>query len=84
MVAGILWGSVVAKTNRTCSGWLFQGFEEGIEGLGRQHVDFVDDVDFVPALGRAVAHGFAQFPNVVDAAVGSTVDFEDIDGIARG
>jgi 4-hydroxy-L-threonine phosphate dehydrogenase PdxA len=31
---------------------LFQCFEKSVEGRGRKHVDFVDDVDLVFALGR--------------------------------
>ena len=34
-------------------GRLFEGFEQGVEGLGSEHVDFVDDVDLEAArLGR--------------------------------
>jgi hypothetical protein len=37
-------------------GRLFEHLEEGVEGLGRKHVDFVDDVDLHPAGGRREVH----------------------------
>ncbi len=35
---------------------LLQGLQQRVEGLGREHVYFVDDVDFVPVAARRVPH----------------------------
>jgi hypothetical protein len=37
-----------------------EGLEQGVEGLGGEHVDFVDNVDFVFALGGREINLFAQ------------------------
>ena len=65
-------------------GRLFEGLQQSVEGLGRQHVDFIDDVDFVATLGRPVADRFPQLADVVDAAVGGAVDFENVHRVALG
>ena len=57
---------------------LFQRFEQGIEGVARKHVGFVDDEDLVAAFHGGVADGFAQGAGVFDAVVGSAVDFGDV------
>ena len=61
-----------------------QRLQQRVERLRGEHVDFVDDEDFVPVPGRKVADGLAQLPDFVDAAVGGRVDFEHIDGITGG
>lgn len=72
------------KKEQYMSRWLFQCFEEGIEGLRGEHMDFIDGIYLERALGRSVAHCLAQFSNVVDSTVGSPVDFEHIHRIALG
>ncbi len=47
-------------------------------------MNFVDDVDLHPTAARCVAHTFAKFADFVDAAIGGTIDFEDINGLSRG
>ena len=61
------------------SGRFFEGFEEGIEGLVGQHVDFVDDVDFEFSSGGGVGDSLAQLFDAVDPAVGGTIDFEHVE-----
>ena len=63
---------------------LLQRLQQRVEGLRGEHVDFVDDEDFVAVAGRKVADGLAQLPDFVDAAVRGRVDFENIDGITGG
>ena len=46
---------------------LFKRLEKRVEGVRRQHVDFVDDVDFVAGRGGAVVHGIDYFADVADA-----------------
>jgi len=62
----------------------FQRFEKGVEGCRGQHVDFVDDIDFVFAAGGGVLDVFAEFANLFDAVVGGTVDFQDVHAAAFG
>ncbi len=59
----------------------FKGFQKGIEGIGRQHVNFVDDEDLEAAPRWKVFDVVTELPDVVDAGVGSAVDLEHIDGI---
>ena len=61
---------------------LLQSLQQGVEGLGSQHVNFVNDEDFVPVPRGKVAHGLAQLANLIDATVRSRVDLKDIYGIA--
>ena len=58
--------------------------EQGIEGLRREHVDFVDVVDFVARAGGSVLHGLAQLAHLVHAIVRGTIDFQDIERPAFG
>ena len=58
--------------------WLLQRLQQRIERRGREHVDFVDDVDLIDAFGRGVAHDFAQLADVIDAVVGGPVDLQHI------
>ena len=58
------------------AGRLFEGFQQGIECRCTEHVNFIDDVNFVCAVGRHVFDIVPQFPNLVDAVVGGTVDFK--------
>ena len=58
---------------------LFQRFQHGVEGRLRQHVHFVDDVDLVAAGRGRVLGVFDDFADVVDAGIGSSVDFQQVD-----
>ena len=57
---------------------LFQGLEQSVKSLGREHMDFVDDVNFKTALRGLEFHIFPQVPYLINPAVGSTVHFEHI------
>ena len=61
------------------SGRFFQCFQEGVEGLGREHVDFVDDVDFEFSTGWGVRDAVAQVLDLPDATVRGAVDLEDVE-----
>ena len=52
--------------------------QQPVEGLLRQHVDLVDDVDLVPEAGGGVGGVLAQAADVVDAGVGGPVDLLDV------
>ena len=59
-------------------GRLFERFEQRVEGLLGEHVDFVNDVNLEARTGRSVFGGFAQLADFVDAAVAGAVDFENV------
>ena len=61
---------------------LFEGLQEGVEGLLGEHVHFVDDVDLVPGFDRGEIDVFPQLADVVDAAVGGAVDLDHVEGRA--
>ena len=58
---------------------LFEGLEEGVERLLREHVHFVDDVDLVLRAHRADVHIRPQRADLIDAAVRRPVDLDHID-----
>ena len=60
--------------------WFLDKLEERIEARGRHHVGLVDDVDLVARGGRREHRALAQFTGVVDAAVGRSVELDDVDG----
>ena len=61
-----------------------EGLQERVEGLTREHVDFVDDVDFESSASGADGDVLPQGADLVDAAVAGGVDLDDIDVLPRG
>ena len=57
---------------------LFQRFQKRVEGRGREHVDFVDDVDLVAGARWRVTHAVVDLAHVVDAGVGRRVHFQHV------
>ena len=57
---------------------LFQRLQERVERRGREHVDFVDDVDLVAGAGRRIAHAVVDLADVVDAGMGGGVHFQHV------
>ena len=55
-----------------------QRFQEGIEGFLGEHVYFIDNVYLLPAHCRQGAHRFPKGPDFLNAAVGSGIDFIDV------
>ena len=58
---------------------LLERLQQAVEGLRRQHVDFVDDVDLVARRHRRIAHLLDDLADVVDAGVGGGVHLDDVD-----
>ena len=56
-----------------------QCFQERVEGFCRQHVHFVDDVDFAFAHAWRKAHLLTDASDLVDAAVGGGVDLDHVE-----
>ena len=57
---------------------LFERLQQGVEGLGGEHVDLVDDVDLELADGGTKEDAFSQVSDVANAAVGSGVDLDEV------
>ncbi len=71
-------------------GRLFQRLEQAVEGLLRQHVHLVDDVDLVAGGIRLVVGAIDEIAHIVDAGVGGGVHLHHVemaalqDGAAMG
>jgi hypothetical protein len=64
------------------SGGFFEGFQEGVEGFGCEHVDFVDDVDFEFSASWGVGDAVPQVFDFANATIRGAIDFEDIEAAA--
>ena len=58
---------------------LLQGFQEGIEAGGGEHVNFVDEIYLVAPPGRQVLGVVQEFPGVVHPGAGGGVHLQQID-----
>src|SRR5216683_7459791 len=62
--------------------WLFDGFQQCIEGLVGELVGFVDDVDLEPITGRTITQIFDDRAGVVDFTVSRAINLNHIERIA--
>ena len=65
-------------------GRLLEGLQQRVEGAGREHVDFVDDVDLVAGGGGAVGDAVDDLADVADAGARGRVHLEHVDMAALG
>ena len=63
---------------------LFEGLQQGVEGVPAEHVDFVDDVDLEFCGDRPVTRAVDDFPDIVDAGVGGGVHLQHVDVAVLG
>ena len=56
----------------------FQGLQQRVKGLRRQHVHFIDDIDFVFSQQRRIRHLLDDLSDIVDAVVAGGVKFDDV------
>ena len=56
----------------------FEGFKECIEGRSREHVNFVNDVNFELSLRWRKVDLVAQVAHVFDTSLGGGVDFDQV------
>ncbi len=63
---------------------LLERLQERVEGLGREHVDLVDDVDLALAGEGRELDILAQGPDLVDAPVRGPVDLDHVEAAALG
>ena len=71
--------SVVAENELHMLGRLFERLQQRVEGVARQHVHFVDDVDLETRRDRAVAHPLDQLADVVDPGAAGRVHLDHVD-----
>jgi len=64
-------------------GGLFEGLEQGVERMRREHVNLVDDVDLAPAAHGPIDAVGDEFAGLFDLAVGRRVDLDDIRVLPR-
>jgi len=57
----------------------FECFQQGVESTGRQHVDFVNDVDLVVRFSRHEIDFVCDPTDIVDAVIGGRVHFDHIE-----
>ena len=62
----------------------FQSLQQRVERVLGDLMNFIDDVNLKSALSRLIADIFDDLANLIDAAIGRTVDFENVDRIALG
>ena len=60
----------------------FQSFQKCIESFRCQHMHFVDDVNFVPAIYRSKSKLLPQSFYFFNTTIGSCVDFKHVHGSA--
>ena len=63
---------------------LLQGFQQGVEGCGGEHVALVHHIHLPARLHRREAGALDQLADVVHAGVGGGVDLDHIEGVAGG
>ena len=70
--------------------WFFQGLEEGVGSMLRQHVGFVDDIDLIPALHRGQVYLVPDVSHLINAPVAGGIHLDEVhespflDGNAAG
>ena len=58
--------------------WFFQGLEQRIEGMRRQHVHLIDEVDLVAAPGRRVLHVVEQLAGIFHLGTAGRIHFDQV------
>lgn|GEM_PF-5549039 len=60
------------------SWWLFEGLEESIKCSLGEHVDLVDDIDFVLGLRRLELGSFDDIADIINSRIGRRINLDDI------
>jgi hypothetical protein len=61
------------------SWWLFQSFEQSIECSGREHMDFIDDIDLIFPLVGLKSRSLDEITHILDSVIARTIDLDDIE-----
>jgi dipeptide/tripeptide permease len=62
--------------------WLFQGFEQSIKSFSREHVHFIDDVNFEARLQGNIFNSFPKLSYLIYTPVRSSINFYHIQRIS--
>ena len=54
-------------------------FEQRIKRVFRQHVNFVDDVDFIACRYRSIAHRLNNLADIINAGMTCGIHFDHVD-----
>ena len=65
-------------------GRLLERLQKRVERSGREHVHFIDQINFVTALGWRITNIVAQLAHIFDAVVAGAVDLDDVETVAGG
>ena len=60
----------------------FESLQQRVEGVGREHVNFVDNKNFVAGAVWQVTDVLAQFTHIVDTGIRGAVYFYDIKALS--
>ena len=66
------------------TGRFFERLQQRVKRVFRQHVDFVDDVNFIACRNRRIAHSLNNLTHIVNTGVARCIHFDDIDMAAFG
>jgi len=62
-------------------GWFLEGFKECVPGSDREHMRFIDDVDFVRTEDWSCGDGVAEFTDIVYTRMRGGIDFDHIESL---
>src|SRR5690606_4969238 len=63
---------------------LLERLEQGIEGLLREHVNLIDNIDFVTAFRRRYDDRVSEASHIIDAIIRSGVNLDDVQALGDG
>ena len=58
--------------------WFFKCLKQAIESLSRQHMNLIDNIDFIASRDRLIANLFNYFTNIVDTRVRGRIHLDHI------
>ena len=57
----------------------FERFQQGIECAGRQHMHFVNDIDFIARAGGTVMHAVDDLADIAHTGAAGGIHFHHVD-----
>ena len=58
--------------------WFLQCLKQGVGGFFGEHMDFVDNIDFVTGLVGRVVHFLTEVSDFINAAIAGRINLDDI------
>ncbi len=58
--------------------WFLQGFEQGVRGWFGEHMNFINNINFIAGLIGGIVDSFAEFPDVVNAPIAGGINLYNI------